>query len=644
MASYPIGCGGGGGGDSGVTPADGNVDTLTDGNVDTPKIIERTLFTNPTDSMLYSLNTDSDEELTYFGPRDESGKASAITMLNYVDADGFSYEIFFDDHGLPAKIIDEQGIMIEFEYDYTGSNIEGKSAGSSLQDGLSSIDTMAVYVSMIAGGVPVEMKSSITLDRSLVVEQNIPENRPHDPGNIIVNVSKCGEPFKPKGVVKVNFSRPWSDVRRYPAEPTSELGKYTAWIPQRPSATHLETPITAEQVEEMCMAVADKISDACQVFNPDFGVGYGGDMLANPAFQTRLCLQVSAMAAVTPAAPIAPEIMATCVTLFYAGTLTCKTLGFSTSTLPDAQNIMQVVCGEVEEMITDAAYPELADKVTIEAWADFRGDTGIVGSGEKEVLSIGPFPPLSVEGLEFEIDEITTSPNPPVAGKKYTATARLSCALGKELWMGASRSGLVIAEKGPEFTNEYSPTISVDVPSASAGTVDDLRVLAIDMFDPTQIDKKDIQVTFASDDDGQPEDDTFTPVYGRNFDGTYINTDDPADYDIQVSGDAKYPTFDWKNAGATGNGAIEVILSTRNGEARWCIESEWDPVKKELIPFNPPVDFGDYGIANTRPCDGYSNLPDPVDYLIRGAKYSVRVYVDGGKLAYMQFIPSASSD
>ena len=94
----------------------------------------------------------------------------------------------------------------------------------------------------------------------------------------------------------------------------------------------------------------------------------------------------------------------------------------------------------------------------------------------------------------------------------------------------------------------------------------------------------------------------FKLIYYQNFDGTQqtAGTGNPQldwqEADIQLSGSQTFPTFSWP-----GNGiAITVVDALNPGNGLlYGINSVTEPDSTQLIPFHPPVRYGNYSITNT---------------------------------------------
>jgi hypothetical protein len=419
-------------------------------------------------------------------------------MLNYIDAAGNTYVIFFNDQGLPAKVIDEQGTTIELEYVSSNISPQVSSENLALDDGLTSYSSVSASVTTHSGDVPFGVQTSVEFDEPLVVSLDqaiVDENLMEPTGNVNINVAKCDEPVNPNGKVMVNFRGLSSSFsQRYPAYPTSEPGRFVSWIPQR-----TPDPIPAT-LEEICTAFADKIDAVCKVFNP-VAAGPGAILLANPGFQAALCgeITIAVSLAATPAAGATAG--AVCGALLIGGTITCNTLGWSFPWLPpipESQNITQQLCGQVEEALNSFDSALGLDKVVIQAVADFSEgmaaigapgeNTGVFASEEKEVMAIGPFPDLNINALVPTIDNFT-APFSPEYGEGYTATADLSCVLGADMSILVSRDGSPLtAETG--FGTTQKDSISVDVPADPSGKVDILEVSALNVATNKSVSKK----------------------------------------------------------------------------------------------------------------------------------------------------------
>jgi hypothetical protein len=464
-----IGCGGGGsggsdGGDSG------------DITSETVNILDRAVFVNPTDPMLYSFSTEDGQQLTYFGRRNETGLASVITMLEYLDETGNTYDIYYDSQGLPFKVSDQEGTTIEFEYISTNSNVMANIRSLPLEDGLTSIDVMGVNVIMLTSGIPVplEVKTRVGLVQPVSVDLGSvnSEIRPQHPDfNVVINVSHCGEPFKPKGGVTLNYRRAlYQQKTRIPAEMTSEIGQFVASIPTR------EPDKVPANLEAACTAIADKINLVCNIVNP--ALAPGAPKLTDENIYIPLCTQVGLVA--TPKAGLA------CLALFTAGKIGCATLAIGGSA-PDEDNLTQKLCDQVEEALDsidsaiDSLGPDSSKTVYIQAWADFSPMIAH-SPAELEVSPFGPFPiELEINSWEPMVGDLTISPWPEV-GQGYLATVEMLCVSGADLSIEVSRDGSPLVNPEPKYAFNSTEIISQPVPARPSGDTDRLLVSA--KYDP----------------------------------------------------------------------------------------------------------------------------------------------------------------
>ena len=129
----------------------------------------------------------------------------------------------------------------------------------------------------------------------------------------------------------------------------------------------------------------------------------------------------------------------------------------------------------------------------------------------------------------------------------------------------------------------------------------------------------------------------FKLIYYQNFDGTQQTAGsgnpqlDWQEADIQLSGSQTFPTFSWP-----GNGiAITVVDALNPGNGLlYGINSVTEPDSTQLIPFHPPVRYGNYRITNTEILGGaLSSSPA----LQTNGYYTVTVQRSDFKSAFIGF-------
>ena len=447
-----------------------------------PGLNERTAYSNPGDAMLYQFKTASGEVLTYFGRRDGTGSVTVITDLDYVDAGGQPYRIGFDSDGLPASVVDATGTTVVL--DYSRQPVTTPAAATTAKEiAWSQVPFIDTMVALAQVGGTAEVRTRVVPEGSVPVivgiEPSIPELRAIEPtGNVEVSVTSCNTPIRATRGVTVNvrgvLPSP-SVVRRYPALPKTDSGRFVAQIPTRAGS-----PVPA-----VCQSFADTLNKACNLVNPVPGVV--NTPLADPAFQSSFCLQVAA--AVTPLTTPAggASAGAACLALLKGGTLACSTLGFTNSSAPDARNVAQALCDGVTAIDSGVGF----DQYEIQAvWAPEGLSPSLAASGDRplattsrlvSVPSSGPFPELAIDAREPAIAAIRTSPVVPAAGRAYTADADFSCAKDSDLSITAVRDGVAVAQAAdPAGRASSSATLSLAVPGAPTGRVDTLQVAATD--------------------------------------------------------------------------------------------------------------------------------------------------------------------
>jgi len=128
-----------------------------------------------------------------------------------------------------------------------------------------------------------------------------------------------------------------------------------------------------------------------------------------------------------------------------------------------------------------------------------------------------------------------------------------------------------------------------------------------------------------------------------NFDGSTGPSQakpqaDPADADIQLSGERPFPQLSWGRP-STALALLDLTnsLTDPNTQPRtlYCIRATEDGQFND-IPFNGPITYGDYGIANTEPCSG-AESPSPA--LVIGRTYQLIVDdANGARSASILFV------
>jgi len=583
VALMTTGCGDlGPGGDNDTAPA---------------QIDNRTVFINPDDPMLYSFSVDSGEVYTYYGHRDEAGLATAITMLDYIDAGGNAFTIFYDTAGLPAKITDAQGAVLDFEYHYNAMQAKAAEGGfvhTATDGSLMAIDSIGVAIRTTSDGIPSEVKTLIALDEPVVFDlsQEIADAQAADPsGNICINIEKCGEPVSPPdGAVRVGVRRLAHHAPTYyPAYPTSQQGRFISSIPQR---TPEALPQTAEAI---CTSFADTLSSICTVYNPVAEAL----LLDNPAFQALFCLKVTA--AISLAAPEASLAAGSlCNVLIPAGTAACKTLGWGPKGAPD--NVMQKLCGQVEEALKSVDSASGLDTAMLQAVVDFSvgspipllGDPDskpwVFTSEELNASAYGPFPELNISATEPSIDRLVISPALPTVSQGYGATADMSCVSGLDLSISVTREGLPLAEtKAQAETDKKS--ISVSVPAAPAGQIDVVLVTVSSPSTGAPLAKKELtvmrSVDTSEDDPSETDVTVFFPCpdeFSTREEGTW-----PLLESFEIWNNP--PFFRYACRYAQPEGAHPWTGEMRGFTIAWCTEPNDSYVGCGVPPENPGQDL-----------------------------------------------------
>lgn len=485
-----IGCDGGGG-DGGGNGGDDDTSP--------PRLQNRTVYVNPDDSMLYSYTSEDGEEFTYYGRRDEAGKPQIITMVEYVDLSGERHFIYYDRNGLPAKVIDEQGTTLEFDYHLKVREMAETDlmAAYPIARAVKEIDAIGVTLTVPEDHGPAVTSAIVPLEDTTLVAPapRIAEWYDKELGNLTIKVDQCGQPVHPKGEVWVIYQEP-GKTERHLAFPMSDPGYYMSRIPRE----YFASP---EDAENTCKSFAEALSTACSVFDPKVVGVPGAILMSNPGFQAAVCgavaVKISAMGT-----PIAGTAAGTaCGALLAGGTITCNTLGKS---IPgDDFNYMDTfLCGQAEEMLEGLnAYFDI-DKVTIQAFADFSntqvpslsvpGDRkqGVYASPKLEVSVWNAYPDLEISSSDPTIGEISTFPGTPDAGAPYTVTAEFNCASGMDLSITVTRDGALVYED--PFGDPSENRISIDVPGDPPGSVDTITISVIEPITEWVIAKKRLLV------------------------------------------------------------------------------------------------------------------------------------------------------
>ena len=413
MLSGVTGCGGGGsGGDSSST-----AETPDGSTAETPKLLDRTVYTNPTDCMLYSFSSGDGEEFTYFGRRDDSGLPSVITMLQYKNTDDNNYSIYYNEHGLPSIAADENGTTVEFEYNLTDpTSTASDQMFFAVNNDLTMIESMGVFVTMLGGGagvppgVPLEVQTQVQLDEPVVIDHDgaCLNSVPRIPFTMSsLTFQRVVSPSVQHGsalisAVLVAFSK----KIHFPTEESLHTpGRFVTSIPQ------LKPDSRPAEAEAVCTAFANSFSKVCSVIAPNKAVA-ATQLLAEAAFQRALCAQIAAEVGLvaTPAGGAAAG--ATCMALLAGGTVACSYFAFGGPT-PDHENILQEWCGQVEENLTSINSIMGEEKVYIQAWAQTAQGLKTSSPEEIEVSVSGPFDPLFIKVID-----------PMVAGLDISARCR----------------------------------------------------------------------------------------------------------------------------------------------------------------------------------------------------------------------------
>jgi uncharacterized protein (TIGR02145 family) len=490
--------------------ATGVVTGCRDNPIAPANIDNRTVYVNPDDAMLYSFSLDSGEHYTYYGHRDAAGLATVITLLDYIDAEGETYTIMYDDMGLPSMVNNEAGATLVFDYTLTEAP-EAQGTGSSVRqsagDGLMQIDAIGVTIQTVSDGVSSEVRTVITPDEPVVVyrNHNSAEMRAAEPvGTVAVTIDKCGEAADPPaGSVKVGVRRLAHHAPRYyPAYPTGRKGRFVSNVPYRSPET------LPENTEAVCASFADALSSFCSVFGPLAK----SVSLDNPAVQALFCLKVTAAVslAALPAGATAGKL---CSVLLPAGTAACETMGWSPTGAP--QNLMQKLCGSLGDALKSIDAGSGLDTVLLQASVDFSagspvpllGDPDdkpwVFTSQELAASAYAQYPDLDIGVSEPAIDQCATAPGAPKAGHGYVVSARLSCVAGMDISLSVTRDGAPLAQTTARGDAD-TQTVSLNVPGEPAGAVDGVRVTVSDPATGSPVARKEIAVTLTEDDENDP--------------------------------------------------------------------------------------------------------------------------------------------
>ncbi len=472
-------------------------------------IAEGTLYVNKTDAMLYRFTARSGEQFTLYGRRDTSGSATGVTMFDYVDKSGAAYTIFNDQYGVPYKVIDAQGLTVEFDYQFTETSpVEAVvSKDSNTVD--ATMRTGPILVTLSQPGSPAVQLTLSLQPLSVGKDQQIAEWHATKPtGNVYVDVNACYEQAAPQGGVLVNFrTGNRKRVERYPAEPTGNPGEYVASVPKRQQSSGPGT------VEQMCTAVADKIDSVCKVFNPIIS-GPGANFLSDPANQLAICgtLGVSlgelsiALAPITgggslSAIPAVPGVTAGCTALLAGTTRMCNTFGYSFyGDHPTADNITQMLCKFESNAsfldslsgIDTASLQAVADFSQGASWGAAGSNVNVFTSQETEVSAFGPFPRLNVHSGKPLIRELATDPDKPEGGQDYSVVSNQYCTHQTQISVSRDGSTMANASEYAPFNSDGNYSFQVNVSGSPTGNVDIVKAVARDADNKYPVEKQKV--------------------------------------------------------------------------------------------------------------------------------------------------------
>ena len=467
-----VSCGGG----SNTEPTDKQA------NLEEPKV-----YINPDDGTLLSFSLATGESYRYFGRKDGDGKPQLITEVEYLDAEGKHYRIGYNASGIPTRVADENGTVIEFAFIPDGTEAQRNPEQKASTIISNSVAALVRFTDPEIGEV--QFNTRLNLDQPIIVTldqalQQVAQAEPE--GNLTIRTTQCGEPKTLNRPVVVDFRYSKSSLTtRYEAYPSpSEAGKYIGRIPVNP-VDHIPA-----RVEAYCDDVATLLSLTCAAITPPPGSSM--EPLTIEA-ASAMCATLAIQMAASPALPAAPEVGAACEAFFVAGIIACKSenvLALSTDGDPNpltGKNVLARMCSTITATSGWIDSVTGIDTAIIRASADFTGpgssminvsgtSEGLETTGEVVVPSAGPFPELHLNHVTPVIESFTVDPLSPDPIAGYTATAEFSCVDGSLITMDVSGEELHItgATAVPSTKND---TLSLNIPPRSGNPKIDIFTL-----------------------------------------------------------------------------------------------------------------------------------------------------------------------
>jgi hypothetical protein len=261
-------------------------------NSNNPDSIQWTIMSNPTDPLLAIAKSDT-SQILFYGKRDAVG--TPISLTNFIiekRTDTLYYSL--DSVGRPLIIQNSNGVQIK--YDWQSAN--------------------QANISVTSADGQYEIKAPVTASRLNSIHNGSKLETPNNvtSGNITINITNCGEPYKS------NIGDVWINLRLAQGDqdisiiPTDFInGAYSASLP-------IAVPGNLIPLPDYCQKIADVIDIACKV--NDIAIDQGGEQILQYG-----CIALSSALLLSPlSAPYIVEFQAACIAATEGFSLYCSTI------------------------------------------------------------------------------------------------------------------------------------------------------------------------------------------------------------------------------------------------------------------------------------------------------------------------------
>lgn len=416
-----------------------------DTTVDNP--VELSIYTNPTDGTIFSIDMEDGRTITYFGDKDSEGMPTNLksVTVNYGDGDG-DYIIDMENTTIPKSVMAPNGSVFELDWiSETSVRIKAISPDGTVQASVpfstttsySSINNVSDNPPNIRQGVDAIAKVREINDEPVTIAKN--------GGNMSFNIVQCDAAVKNAYVVM--STEPAIGSGDYVASGDG-AGNYDAKVPQagQPEADYeKECDEIGEIVNNVCLAYAgvkmfgleNNISTIAKLLSDNIPA----DLVNSPQGQMLLGKVDKAL----------PAIDAICE--------------FNDKTnIGDLCKLSHLLYEEPQQ----TSY-KFTLTITIPGQGTFETESASFDPGQPSAWDIDL-------GGSFSVQNLHTVPGDPSPSQGYVAYAYVYCPDPDGTLVTISMVGTDGYSKSDSFDISTSSEVSLSVPGASEGVVDVITV------------------------------------------------------------------------------------------------------------------------------------------------------------------------